>query len=165
MSTPGADEGRDPADAGRAALYAPFRPRYARIVTLAFAGVVAVLTVVLIVTFPQLAPDSEVLGDQIGFGLVGAGITLFCWRQATVAARVSPEGIAVRNLVFSRRLGWAEVVLVRYGEGRPWAQLDRADGTTLAVMGVQRADGARAEREARRLATLVELHTRTERDD
>lgn len=165
MSAPGAGEDRDAADARRAALYAPFRPRYARIVTLAFAGVVAALTIVLIVTFPQLSPDADVLGDQIGFGLVGAAITLFLWRQATVSARVSPQGIAVRNLVFSRRLEWAEVVLVRYGEGRPWAQLDLADGSTLAVMGVQRADGARAEREARRLATLVELHSRTERDD
>ncbi len=162
--SPGASRGDD--DRPRlAGLYAPFRPRYARLVTLGLAGVVLALTVVLIVTFPRLAPGSDVLGDQIGFGLVGGAIALFCWRQATVSARVDPQGISVRNLVFSRRLEWAEIVLVRFGEGRPWAQLDLADGDTLAVMGVQRADGARAEREARRLATLVELHSRTPRDD
>jgi hypothetical protein len=44
-------------------------------------------------------------------------------------------------------------------------QLDLADGDTLAVMGIQRADGAFAESEARRLATLVALHTTTQRDD
>jgi hypothetical protein len=32
-------------------------------------------------------------------------------------------------------------------------------------MGIQRADGERADSEARRLATLVAQHTRTDRDD
>lgn len=71
----------------------------------------------------------------------------------------------MRNLVHRRRLAWAEIVSVRFGHGRPWVQLDLADGTTLAVMGIQRSDGALANREARRLATLVARHTATSRDD
>ena len=89
----------------------------------------------------------------------------FCWRQASVRATVDDEGVTVRNLVYSRRLEWAEIVSVRFGSGRPWVQLDLSDGDTLAVMGIQRADGAYAEAEARRLATLVAQHTATPRDD
>ena len=55
---------------------------------------------------------------------------------------------------------------MRFGSGRPWVQLDLADGDTLAVMGIQRADGACADAEARRLATLVAQHTADpQRDD
>jgi hypothetical protein len=75
------------------------------------------------------------------------------------------DGLTVRNLMITTRLTWAEIVSVRFGAGRPWVQLDLADGDTLAVMGIQSADGARAEAEARRLATLVARHTTTSRDD
>ncbi|MBU4213297.1 MAG: PH domain-containing protein [Actinobacteria bacterium] len=103
--------------------------------------------------------------DQIGFGVLGALIVWFCWRQASVALLVDPAGLTVRNLVVTRRLSWAEVVSVRFGQGRPWVQLDLADGDTIAVMGVQRSDGERAVREARRLATLLARHTATAADD
>ncbi|MFI2752025.1 PH domain-containing protein [Cellulomonas sp. P22] len=147
------------------ALYAPFRPRYARVVVLTLAVVVVVLAAALIVALPGFAPDSDPLGDQLGVGLVAIGVVWFCWRQAAVRAEVDEQGVLVRNLLFSRRLEWPEVVLVRFGQGRPWVQLDLADGDTIAVMGVQRADGAFAVREAERLATLVALHSRTSRDD
>jgi Bacterial PH domain len=150
--------------AARADLHAPFRPHAARIVTLALGVLVAVLTVVLVAALPRIAPEYGP-GDVAGFALLGLAITWFCWRQASVSARVDESGLTVRNLVISRRVAWAEIVSVRFGNGRPWVQLDLADGDTLAVMGIQRADGARADAEARRLATLVELHSRTARDD
>lgn len=157
--------GRPPADnpheAARRALYAPFRPRLARVVALALAVVVAVLTPVLVLT----VPGDYGLPDLVGFAVVGAAIVWFCWRQAGVRALVDERGVSVRNLMLSRRLEWAEIVSVRFGQGRPWVQLDLADGDTLAVMGVQRADGAFATAEARRMATLVALHTRTTRND
>jgi hypothetical protein len=43
--------------------------------------------------------------------------------------------------------------------------LDLSDGDVLAVMAIQRADGARALAEARRLATLVAVGSRTPRDE
>ncbi|MDM7831184.1 PH domain-containing protein [Cellulomonas sp. MW9] len=142
------------------ARYAPFRPRLARIVTAVMAVVVVLGTVAVIVAIPELGP-----GDQIGFALLGALIVWFCWREGSVAALPSPDGLVVRNLMITTRLEWAEVVSVRFGSGRPWVQLDLADGDTLAVMGVQRADGERASAEAQRLATLVAVHTATPRDD
>jgi len=140
--------------------YAPFRPRLARIVTLVMAIVVAVGTVVVLVAIPELGP-----ADQIGFVIVGALVVWFCWREGSVAAVPSQEGLVVRNLLVTTRLEWAEIVSVRFGSGHPWVQLDLADGDTLAVMGVQRADGERANTEARRMATLVAHHTATPRDD
>lgn len=142
------------------ALTSPFRPRFARVVTLALAVLVIGSTVAIMLAMSVLST-----GDRIGFALVGGLIVWFLWRQASVVARVSDDGLVVRNLVFTRRLEWAEIVSVRFGSGRPWVQLDLSDGDTLAVMGIQRADGAFADAEARRLATLVAMHTATARDD
>ena len=141
-------------------LTAPFRPRFARVVTIALAALVLVSIAAIMLAMTVLST-----GDRIGFALVGGLIVWFLWRQASVTARVDDDGLTVRNLVFTRRLEWAEIVSVRFGSGRPWVQLDLSDGDTLAVMGIQRADGAFADAEARRLATLVAMHTTTARDD
>ena len=103
-------------------------------------------------------------GSALGVIRLGLAIAWFCWR-GTVRADVDEQGITVRNLVVTRRLDWAQVVAVRFGQGRPWFQLDLSDGDVLAVMGVQQSDGPRAAAEAGRLAALVEIHTRTARDD
>jgi len=137
----------------------PFRPRLARIVSLGLAGVVTLATVLLVVLMPGLSAL-----DVSGFALLGGAIVWFCWRQASVAAVPDEDGLTVRNLLITTRLTWAQVVAVRFGD-RPWVHLDLADGDTLAVMGIQRADGERALAEARRLSTIVAARTRTERDD
>ena len=138
----------------------PFRPRLARVVTLAIAAAVLVLTVLLVAALTRVPP-----GDRTGIGLVGLAVAWFCWLESAVAARPDEDGLTVRNLLVVRRLDWAQIVDVRFGEGRPWVQLDLADGDTLAVMAIQRADGPAAQREAKRLATLVARHTATGRDD
>lgn len=144
---------------GRDDLGAPFGPRLARRVSLGLALVVALATVALVVALPMTSTD------RVGFLLFAAGVCWFCWRQASVRALPDDGGLTVRNLLVTTRLEWADVVAVRFGDGRPWVQLDLANGDTLAVMAVQRADGAFGEQEARRLATLVAARTRTERDD
>jgi hypothetical protein len=149
----------------RPALDDAFRPRWARVVTTALAVVVGVATVLLLVLLPRTGLVGFAVGDHIGIGLVGFAIVWFCWRQATVSAVPLPEGLRVRNLATTRTVPWGQIVWVRFGEGRPWVQLDLDDGDSLAVMGVQRADGERARAEARRLATLVQVRQRVERDD
>lgn len=146
--------------AGDVPLDAPFRPRLARVVPLTVAGVVVALTVVLIAVMDTLGPL-----DRVGFVLLALSVAWFCWRQASVSAVPDATGLRVRNLLITTHVTWAQVVSVRFGQGRPWVQLDLADGDTLAVMGVQRADGAFAEREARRLATLVARRSATPTDD
>ncbi|GIG29092.1 PH domain-containing protein [Cellulomonas marina] len=152
---------------GRApdALHAPFRPWLARYVATGLAVLVLVATAALTFLTPGDGTLEISLADRVGFALVGLAIVWFCWRQASVRAVPDDEGVTVRNLVITTRVPWAQVVSVRFGQGRPWVQLDLADGDTLAVMGIQRADGERATAEARRLATLVARHTATARDD
>lgn len=145
----------------RAALYREFRPRRARRV--AYGVAVGALVTMGVLAFASPVPLGPL--DQAGFVAVGVAVAWFMHRQGSVVAVPSPSGLRVRNLLLSRELEWAQVVAVRFGQGRPWAQLDLADGDTLAVMAVQQADGARATAEATRLATLVELHSRTARDD
>ncbi len=146
-------------------LHRPFRPRAARVVALVLAVMIMALMIAIAVLLPRVAPDRQSPLDLVGIVGFGALVAWFLWRQASVRAVPDAEGVTVRNLLITRRVAWAEVVSVRFGAGRPWVQLDLADGDTLAVMGIQRADGARADAEARRMATLVALHSTTPRDD
>lgn len=143
----------------------PFRPRAARLVCGVLAVVVLGATIVLSLLLPGVSAGRDSLLDRLGIVLFGLLVAWFLVRQAQVRAVPDDEGLTVRNLIFTRRLAWGEIVSVRFGQGRPWVQLDLADGDTLAVMGIQSADGRRAAAEARRLATLVALHTPTPRDD
>ncbi|WP_431837194.1 PH domain-containing protein [Cellulomonas sp. Y8] len=162
----GADSGRGGGDAGRRpALDDVFRPRAARVVTGTLAVVVALATALLIVLLATTGVEGWSTADLSGIALVGLAIVGFLWRQATVSATPTAEGLRVRNLASTRTVAWGEIVWVRFGEGRPWVQLDLDDGDTLAVMGVQRSDGERARHEAKRLATLVAVRQRADGDD
>ncbi|HWS56979.1 MAG TPA: PH domain-containing protein [Actinotalea sp.] len=145
-------------------LHRPFRPRAARVVSLVLAVAVLALMVTIAVLLPEVSAGGSA-SDRLGIAGFGLLVAWFLWRQAGVRALPDDEGLTIRNLLLTRRVGWTEIVSVRFGQGRPWVQLDLADGDTVAVMGIQRADGAGAEAEARRLATLVTLHSPTPRDD
>lgn len=67
-------------------------------------------------------------------------------------------GLLVVNLLRRRRLEWAEVLGLRFSRHDAWVVLDLSDGSTLAVMGIQRSDGARGEHAARELAAAVRAH-------
>lgn len=145
-------------------LRRPFRPRAARYVaTGAAVALVAGLTFLAVVIPPRLAVTVPWV-DRVGYALLAFAGAWFLLRQAGVRADADEDGLTVRNLIFTRRLAWPEIVSVRFGPDRPWVQLDLANGETLAVMGIQRADGDLATREARRLATLVARHTPTPPD-
>ncbi|WP_299036544.1 PH domain-containing protein [uncultured Pseudokineococcus sp.] len=137
----------------RARLHRDFAPRRARVVAVVIGALALLGGLVLAFVLPDIGPL-----DRLGFLGIGALVAAFMARQAMVAVHVDEQGLAVRNLFLSRRLEWAEVVEVRFGGGQPWLQLDLSDGDVLPVMAVQRADGAAAEAEAQRLATLVALH-------
>lgn len=151
--------------ARRRALHEPLRPRVSRVIGRVVAiGVVLVLLGVA-VAVPGEGEQGFRLLDRLGIVAVGLLVAAGLWRLTAVEAIPDETGLLVRNLVVRRRLAWAEIVTVRFGGGAPWAVLDLSDGDTLPVMAVQRSDGEHAEALARRLATLVALHSRTERDD
>ncbi len=94
--------------------------------------------------------------DRLMVAGIGVAVAGLCWRYATIRAIPTREGLVVRNLFTTRRLTWPQVLGVQYGSGAPWASLDLDDTDTLAVMAIQRADGAVSDAEASRLAALVQ---------
>ena len=142
----------------REELHRPVRPRAGRWVPL-------VLAVAWLVVFGGLAAGYPPypglgVGDRAGFVLLALAGAWLLHRFGTVAVLPDEDGLLVRNVLRSHRLAWAQVLAVRYGRDSTWARLDLSDGTDLAALGVQTADGAWAARDAVRLATLVELHAR-----
>lgn len=135
--------------------YAPFRPRWGTAV--AYTAAVVILAGCTFVALVATGPGTDSGWNKAATIGVGAFCALILWRLGQVRATVTPEQLTVHNIVFTRRLEWAEVLSVRFGPGDPWVRLDLSDGKALAVMGIQRADGARrSENEAARLAALVQ---------
>src|SRR5664279_2628942 len=98
--------------------------------------------------------------DRFGVIVIAVAIGALLWRFAQLSLKANETGLVVRNVIHTRQLEWPQVVSVRFGGGQPWVTLDLADGDTVAVMAIQRADGERAVADAKRLATLVALHSR-----
>ncbi|WP_181310790.1 PH domain-containing protein [Nocardioides campestrisoli] len=69
--------------------------------------------------------------------------------RSRVVAR--EDGLLVVNGYRRRHFTWPEVIAVRMPQGAPWASLDLSDGTSVAVMGIQGSDGARATAAVREL--------------
>ena len=152
----GQGDGADPTRA-EAAAFAPFRPRRGRAVALGAAIVALVLFGVLAIALPSSAGGTLWSPlDQIMFFGIGIIIALLAWRYASISAVPSREGLVVRNLVITRTFEWPQIVGIQFGGGEPWVQLDLDDLDTVAVMAIQKADGAFGIREASRLAALVE---------
>lgn len=107
--------------------------------------------------------ESFHLGGRLG--LVGMGILmfLFCHLEASVRLIARPHVLEVRNVFRARTLDWPEIVGISFPMGDPWAHLDLADGSTLAINAIQRYDGKRAIAAAHRLQRLV--HERGEATD
>lgn len=130
-----------------------FRPRRARLVAVS----VAVVSVLLFGAVGALVPAAGA-ADRLGIAGFGVAVAWFMWRYASLAAVPSETGLRVRNLLTTRDLDWAEIVDVHLVVGAPWVTLDLDDGDTLAVMAIQKADGAYGRAEASRLAGLVDRH-------
>ena len=155
---PGAGAG----ETGRLDPYAVFRPRQGRRV----ATTMAVLSVVIFTGLAMLMPWGDPSAGGWGASdralLIGTGLLLGAglWRFASIRAVPSTGGLVVRNLISTRKLEWAQIVRVQFGGGAPWVSVDLADTDTVAVMAIQRADGAFGQAEAARLSALVEVNSR-----
>jgi MFS family permease len=139
------------------AAFATFRPRRGRAVS----GVFAALTVVVFGLIAVLLPGSEAggqwrVGDRLFFLGVGLAIAGLLWRYATIRAIPTRESLTIRNLFTTRTVPWLSVVDLRFGGGDPWVTIELDDTDTVAVMAVQKADGAYARAEASRLAALIQ---------
>lgn len=77
--------------------------------------------------------------------------------HALVRSRVEArrERLVVVNGYRKREFEWAQIIAVNLPPGAPWVNLDLADGTNVAAMGIQASDGARARVAARQLRQLA----------
>ncbi|MHB8273846.1 MAG: PH domain-containing protein [Dermatophilaceae bacterium] len=98
--------------------------------------------------------------DRLFLMLCGVAVAAFLWRYASIRAVPSPQGLVIRNLITTRKLEWAQIVRVQFGGGSPWVSLDLDDTDTVAVMAIQKADGALGRAAAGRLSALVQVHGR-----
>lgn len=143
--------------------YDVFRPRRGRFVALGF----AVASPVLFGALALVAPFSGLSGWSLtdSLLLLGFGVLLAAamWRFAALRATPSPSGIVVRNVLLTSTITWSDVERVRFAGGDPWVILDLSSGEDLAVMAVQKADGAYGRAQAGRLAALAQAHGEGER--
>jgi hypothetical protein len=154
----------DGARTTRESLHTPFRPFRARRVSWAIAAMEFLVVGIPALFVAGSGPGRLGWGDRLSILALGAVIAAAILRFSMLSAIPGEDGVVVHNIVHTTQLEWAQIVSVRFGGGNPWVLLDLDDGQTMAVMAIQRADGARGEAEARRFATLVALHSQTSRD-
>jgi hypothetical protein len=139
-----------------------WRPLGPRIAGAVAGGVLVVMAVFLWFTFDAETRDAITpfqRGTVIALGVVMLGALFALVRSRVVA---EPDRLTVVNGYRRRDYEWAEVIAVRLPPGAPWVTLDLADGNTVAVMGIQGSDGARARLAVRELRALVERPPRTQ---
>jgi hypothetical protein len=95
--------------------------------------------------------------------LVVLALLFFGCYHALVRSRVvaTEAGVTVVNGYRTRRFEYPQIVRVSLGRGAPWGTLDLSDGTTVAMVGIQGSDGARARRAIQELRAAVAAHTPT----
>lgn len=89
----------------------------------------------------------------------GVAVSALLWRFASIRAVPSTQGLVIRNLITTRTVEWTQIVRVQFGGGAPWVSVDLDDTDTVAVMAIQKADGAFGGAEAARLSALVQVHS------
>jgi Bacterial PH domain len=141
--------------------HAVFRPRQGRRVALTMSVLSVAIFTALAASMPWADPQIggwSVL-DRLLLTLCGVALAGAMWRFASIRAVPSADGLVIRNLVTTRKLEWAQIVRVQFGGGAPWVSVDLDDTDTVAVMAIQRADGAFGQAEAARLSALVQVHS------
>ena len=96
--------------------------------------------------------------DRLLLAFCGLAVAALLWRYASIRALPSTQGLVIYNLIITRKLEWAQIVRVQFGGGAPWVSVDLDDTDTVAIMAIQKADGAFGKAEAARLAALVQVH-------
>ncbi len=145
--------------APKGSAYATFRPRRGAWVARISAVACALVFAYLALSTPSTGSVGWSVPDRIMTVVLGLALGALIWRFAALRAIPTPSGLRVINLLRRHDVEWASVVNVGYSGGTPWAVLELADTEQIAVMAIQRSDGAFAEKEASRLAALVSHHS------
>jgi hypothetical protein len=143
-----------PAAAG---LPVTFRPVVTRVLLLTLGAVLLVVLTTVAVLMPHDGASPWSTGARATVVATGVLICAVLVLLARPKAVADATGLTVVNLTVKRRLAWPEILGVNLRPGDAWVHLDLADGTTLAVMGIQPGLAPQqALRHARRLRALAE---------
>jgi hypothetical protein len=82
--------------------------------------------------------------DQVAIALLGVVIAALVLMFSRPRIRVGAQGIAVRNLLTYRLIGWSDVVDVSFHPGARWARVDLPDDEYVPVLAIQAVDKERA---------------------
>jgi hypothetical protein len=137
-----------------------FRPRRARLVIYPCAALVLAALIGGAVFAPSEGAGGWTLGSRLALVTIALAVAYFLHRLGAVRVLADDAGVSVINIVHRRRLEWPEVIGVRLLRDDPWMMLDLSDGSAMAAMGVQKADGAYAQEQATRFARMVAERTR-----
>ncbi|WP_026125462.1 PH domain-containing protein [Nocardiopsis gilva] len=149
----------EPVDGQTRALPVTWRPRNIRIVAYGL----AVVTLATMVILAAVLPADWRLQDRVGLvmmGLVGVAALHLLARPRLTAAE---NRVTVVNGIRTHVLEWPEIIDIRMPVGEPWPSIDLADGSTLAVMGIQSNDGELAQTNLAQFRAL--LHERGEAEE
>ena len=132
-----------------------FRPLGVRIAATVVGGLLALVALGLWVAFPPEIRAQFTALQLLTVVFLAALFYAGGFALARSRVVVDRDGLRVVNGYRSRRLAWNEVLAVTLRPGSPWVVLDLSDGTTVAAMGIQGSDGARAVQQVRELRALV----------
>jgi hypothetical protein len=125
------------------------------------AGTVLGVGLIVICGLAWVGFDDETQAKFTGFQrgtVIALGLFAFILWYALVRSRVVAEAdrLVVVNGYRRKEFAWAQLVAVHLPPGAPWVTLDLTDGTTVAAMGIQGSDGARAKTAVRQLRAIAE---------
>jgi hypothetical protein len=141
------------------ALPRTYRPLGARVAT-ALAAVILVSSMSFLwVLLPGSIQAEFAPGQRLTLVLLLIVLLVVLNAMFRTSAHADDGGLTITNGYRVRRFSWPEVLGVSLGANSPWALLDLADGTTVALMAIQSSDGARARRAAQELAAVIASRT------
>ena len=136
-----------------------YRPFGARIVAVAAGVALSAVMAALWVALPADVRSSFTWLQTATLLLFWAAVIAVLFGIARTRVVSDGFGISVLNGYRRHRLAWAQVVSISLPRGAPWALIDETDGSVLAVMALQGADGERARRAVSDLRRRVAAHS------
>lgn len=135
-----------------------------RLLLALLAGVVLVVTAVVVLTLPSTTNTVVDYGVTDQVALAGLGILLAVGVLLLGRSRVDADasGVRVRNLVVHHELPWQSVRAVRFERKSAWGSLTLENGDEVSLLGLQAVDGEYA---ARAVEGLRSLHAAARAND
>lgn len=115
-------------------------PRRSRAVAYAIAGALVAGAVV----FALLLPARFQIPDRVGVVVFSCGLAWVLHMLGRTRVEADERGVTLVNAFRARRYDWAELIDIHMEVGDPWPRLDLADGSSVAVMGIQGSEKERA---------------------